>query len=101
MSVENVYIKLKDGEATVVGRSSDAICALVDMLASVLCTHAKENQMSPDELHAKVSAQLYKQRELLAQLMRKDAANIDVRDVKSEEERTQAIAEEEKREETV
>lgn len=95
MGVENVYIKLKDGEATVIGRSSDAICALVDMLASVLCTHAEENQMSPDELHAKVSVQLFKQ------LMRKDAASIDVRDVKSEEDRARVITEEEKREETV
>lgn len=94
MAVENVYIKLKDGEATVIGRSSDAICALVDMLASVLCTHAEENQMSPDELHAKVSVQLFKQ------LMRKDAASIDVRDVKSEEDRARVITEEEKREET-
>lgn len=95
MAVENVYIKLKDGEATVIGRSSDAICALVDMLASVLCTHAEENQMSPDELHAKVSVQLFKQ------LMRKDAASFDVRDVKSEEDRARVITEEEKREETV
>lgn len=95
MAVENVYIKLKDGEATVIGRSSDAICALVDILASVLCTHAKENQMPPDELHAKVSVQLFKQ------LMRKDAASIDVRDVKSEEDRARVITEEEQREEIV
>ena len=95
MAFENVYIKVKDGEATVLGCSSDVICVLVDMLASVLCTHAEQNRMSPDELHAKVSVQLFKQ------LMRKDASSIDVRDIESEEECEQAIVEEEKREETV
>ena len=94
MGLENVYIKLKDREATVLGRSSDVICALVDMLAAVLCTHAEEHQMSPEELHAKVSVQLYKQ------LMRKDTSSIDVRNIKSETEYAQAIAETEKREET-
>mgnify|MGYP000563731580 CR=1 FL=1 len=76
---ENVYIKVKDGEATVLGSSSDVICVLVDMLAAVLCAHAEEHQMSPEELHAKVSVQLYKQ------LIKKDAAEIDVRDIQSEE----------------
>lgn len=91
---ENVYIKVKDGEATILGRSSDVICVLVNMLAAVLCTHAEEHQMSPEEVHAKVSVQLYKQ------LMRKDTSSIDVRDIKSETEYAQAIAETEKREET-
>lgn len=91
---ENVYIKVKDGEATVLGSSRDVICVLVDTLAAVLCTHAEEHQMSPEELHAKVSVLLYKQ------LMRKDTSSIDVRDIKSETEYAQAIAEMEKREET-
>ena len=86
MGVENVYIKLKDREATVLGRSSDVICALVDMLAAVLCTHAEEHQMSPEELHAKVSVQLYKQ------LIKKDAAELDVRDIQSEEDYAREIA---------
>ena len=79
MGVENVYIKLKDGEATILGSSSDVICVLVDMLASILCTHAEKNQMSPEELHAKVSVQLFKQ------LLKKDAAELDCRDIQSEE----------------
>lgn len=76
---KNVYIKVKDGEATVLGRSSDVICVLVNTLAAVLCTHAEEHQMSPEEVHAKVSVQLYKQ------LIKKDAAELDVRDIQSEE----------------
>ena len=84
--VENVYIKVKDGEATVLGSSSDVICALVYMLAAMLCTHAEEHQMSPEELHAKVSVQLYKQ------LIQTDAAEIDVRDIPREEDYARAIA---------
>lgn len=89
---KNVYIKVKDGEATVLGRSSDVICVLVNTLAAVLCTHAEEHQMSPEEVHAKVSVQLYKQ------LIKKDAAKLDVRDIQSEEDyaREIAIAEAEK-----
>ncbi len=83
--VENVYIKVKDGKVTVLGSSSDVICVLVDMLAAVLCTHAEEHQMSPEELHAKVSVQLYKQ------LIKKDAEEIDVRDIQSEEDYARAI----------
>lgn len=79
MAYENVYIKVKDGEATVLGSSSDVICVLVDTLAAVLCTHAEANQMSPEELHAKVSVQLYKQ------LIKEDAAELDCRDIQSEE----------------
>ena len=80
MAYENVYIKVKDGEATVLGSSSsDVICVLVDTLAAVLCTHAEEHQMSPEELHAKVSVQLYKQ------LIKKNAAELDCRDIQSEE----------------
>ena len=71
MAYENVYIKVKDGEATVLGSSSDVICALVYMLAAVLCAHAEEHQMSPEELHKKVSVQLYKQ------IIKKYAAEID------------------------
>lgn len=91
---KNVYIKVKDGEATVLGSSSDVICVLVDTLAAVLCTHAEEHQMSPEELHSKVSVKLYKQ------FMRMDTSSIDVRYIKSETEYAQAIAETEKREET-
>ena len=87
MGLENVYIKVKDGEATVLGRNSDLIGVLVDMLASVLCVHAEEHQMSPEELHAKVSVQLFKS------LMRKDAAEIDCRDIQSEEDCEREIAE--------
>lgn len=79
MAYENVYIKVKDGEATVLGSSRDVIFVLVDTLAAVLCTHAEEHQMSPEELHAKVSVQLYKQ------LIKKDAAELDCRDIQSEE----------------
>lgn len=86
MAYENVYIKVKDGEATVLGSSRDVICVLVDTLAAVLCTHAEEHQMSPEELHAKVSVQLYKQ------LIKKDAAEIDCRDIQSEEDYARAIA---------
>lgn len=92
MAYENVYIKVKDGEATVLGSSRDVIYVLVDTLAAVLCTHAEEHQMSPEELHAKVSVQLYKQ------LIKKDAAELDCRDIQSEEDyaRKIAIAEAEK-----
>ena len=87
MAVENVYIKVKDGEATVLGSSSDVIYALVDTLAAVLCVHAEEHQMSPEELHAKVSVQLFKQ------LLKKDAAELDYRDIQSEEDYAREIAE--------
>lgn len=90
MAYENVYIKVKDGEATVLGSSSDVICVLVDTLAAVLCTHAEAHQMSPEELHAKVSVQLFKQ------LLKKDAAELDVRDIQSEEDYAREIAEAEK-----
>ena len=83
---ENVYIKVKDGEATVLGSSSDVICVLVDMLASVLCMHAEKHQMSPEELHAKVSVQLYKQ------LIKKDAAELNCWGIQSEEDYAREIA---------
>ena len=87
MTYENVYIKVKDGEATVIGSSSDVICVLVDMLAEMLCAHAEEQQMPPEELHAKVSVLLFKQ------MLKKDTAAIDVRDIQSEEDCERAIAE--------
>lgn len=58
---ENVYIKIKDGECTAVGHAPDIILTLIDTLAGVACDHVRDAEMSPEDVHAKISVILYRQ----------------------------------------